>query len=48
MYGTLDELDDGRFQLRFTRTLAHHQDTVWRRGAEPPWLMELRWVPGQE
>jgi uncharacterized protein YndB with AHSA1/START domain len=28
MYGTLRQLDDGRFQLRFTRTLAHPQERV--------------------
>jgi uncharacterized protein YndB with AHSA1/START domain len=43
MYGTLEELDDGRFQLRFTRTLAHPQDTVWRAITEPEEL--AHWFP---
>lgn len=43
MYGTLEELDDGRFQLRFTRTLAHPQDTVWRAITEPEQL--ANWFP---
>jgi uncharacterized protein YndB with AHSA1/START domain len=43
MYGTLEELDDGRFQLRFTRTLAHPQDTVWRALTEPEQL--ANWFP---
>jgi uncharacterized protein YndB with AHSA1/START domain len=43
MYGTLEELDDGRFQLRFTRTLAHPQDTVWRAITEPEQL--AHWFP---
>src|SRR5215207_9889973 len=30
MYGSLEELDDGRYRLRFTRSLAHPQETVWR------------------
>jgi uncharacterized protein YndB with AHSA1/START domain len=43
MYGTLEELDNGRFQLRFTRTLAHPQDTVWRAITEPEQL--ANWFP---
>jgi uncharacterized protein YndB with AHSA1/START domain len=43
MYGTLEELDTGRFQLRFTRTLAHPQDTVWRAITEPEQL--ANWFP---
>jgi uncharacterized protein YndB with AHSA1/START domain len=43
MYGTLEELDDGRFQLRFTRTLAHPQDAVWRAITEPEQL--ANWFP---
>jgi uncharacterized protein YndB with AHSA1/START domain len=43
MHGTLEELDDGRFQLRFTRTLAHPQDTVWRAITEPEQL--AHWFP---
>jgi uncharacterized protein YndB with AHSA1/START domain len=43
MYGTLEELNDGRFQLRFTRTLAHPQDTVWRAITEAEHL--AHWFP---
>jgi uncharacterized protein YndB with AHSA1/START domain len=43
MYGSLDELDDGRFQLRFTRTLAHPIDRVWRAVTEPEHL--AHWFP---
>ena len=43
MYGSLDELDDGRFQLRFTRTLAHPVDRVWRAITEPEHL--AHWFP---
>jgi uncharacterized protein YndB with AHSA1/START domain len=43
MYGTLEELDDGRSQLRFTRTLAHPQEVVWRAITEPEQL--ARWFP---
>ncbi len=30
MYGTVDELSDGRWILRFTRTFPHSVDKVWR------------------
>jgi uncharacterized protein YndB with AHSA1/START domain len=30
MYGTLDRLDNGRWQLRFTRALPHPREKVWR------------------
>ena len=43
MYGTLEHLDDGRWQLRFTRTLRHPQDRVWRAITEPEQL--ARWFP---
>jgi uncharacterized protein YndB with AHSA1/START domain len=43
MYGTLEQADDGRWQLRFTRTLSHSQDKVWRAITEPEHLAE--WFP---
>jgi uncharacterized protein YndB with AHSA1/START domain len=43
MYGTLEQLDDGRWQLRFTRTLSHPVDTVWRAISEPEHL--AHWFP---
>src|SRR5215207_3869268 len=43
MYGTHEELDGGRFQLRFTRTLAHPRDMVWRAITEPEHL--AHWFP---
>jgi uncharacterized protein YndB with AHSA1/START domain len=43
MYGTLEQLDDGRYRLRFTRTLAHPVDKVWRAVTEPEHL--ARWFP---
>lgn len=43
MYGDLDQLHDGRWQLRFTRTLAHSPEKVWRAITEPEHL--LRWFP---
>jgi uncharacterized protein YndB with AHSA1/START domain len=42
-YGTLDQLDDGRWQLRFTRRLPHPQETVWRALTEPEHLGH--WFP---
>jgi uncharacterized protein YndB with AHSA1/START domain len=30
MHGTLEQLDDGRWQLRFTRKLSHPPEKVWR------------------
>jgi uncharacterized protein YndB with AHSA1/START domain len=43
MYGTTEQLVDGRWQLRFTRTLAHSQDKVWRAITEPGHL--AKWFP---
>ena len=43
MYGELDQLRDGRWQLRFTRTLSHPPDKVWRAITEPEHL--LHWFP---
>jgi uncharacterized protein YndB with AHSA1/START domain len=43
MYGTLEHLDDGRWQLRFTRTLRHPLETVWRAITEPEHL--AHWFP---
>ncbi|HWF36649.1 MAG TPA: SRPBCC family protein [Solirubrobacteraceae bacterium] len=43
MYGTLEQLDDGSWQLRFTRTLRHPVETVWRAISEPEHL--ARWFP---
>lgn len=43
MYGTVEQLDDGRWQLRFTRTLPHPQSKVWRAITEPKHLAQ--WFP---
>jgi uncharacterized protein YndB with AHSA1/START domain len=43
MYGDLEQLDDGRWRLRFTRTLAHPQEKVWRAVTEPEHL--AHWFP---
>ena len=43
MYGTLKYLDDGRWRLRFTRTLHHPVDKVWRAITEPEHLAQ--WFP---
>ena len=43
MYGTLDRLDDGRWQLRFTRTFPHPPEKVWRAITEPEHL--AHWFP---
>jgi uncharacterized protein YndB with AHSA1/START domain len=43
MYGTLEHGDDGRSRLRFTRTLRHPQDLVWRAVTEPEHL--AHWFP---
>jgi uncharacterized protein YndB with AHSA1/START domain len=43
MYGTLEHLDDGRWQLRFTRNLRHPPDRVWRAITEPDQLAQ--WFP---
>src|SRR5437899_3064182 len=43
MYGTVQQLDDGRWQLCFTRTLPHPPDRVWRAVTEPEHL--AHWFP---
>jgi uncharacterized protein YndB with AHSA1/START domain len=43
MYGTIEECEDGRWRLRFTRTLAHPIDTVWRAISDPDHLEA--WFP---
>jgi uncharacterized protein YndB with AHSA1/START domain len=42
-YGSLEQRADGRFQLRFTRTLGHPVDRVWQVVTEPDQL--ARWFP---
>jgi uncharacterized protein YndB with AHSA1/START domain len=42
-YGEIDQLRDGRWQLRFTRTLSHPQSKVWRAITEPDHLAQ--WFP---
>ena len=43
MYGTVHQLEDGRWQLRFKRALDHPQSRVWRAITEPDHL--ARWFP---
>lgn len=43
MYGTVERLDDGRWQLRFRRILPHPQSKVWRAITEPEQL--AKWFP---
>jgi len=43
MYGKLERLDETHWQLRFTRTLAHPPEKVWRAISEPEHL--ARWFP---
>ncbi len=43
MYGTVQQLDDGRWQLRFRRTLRHPPERVWRAITEPEHLAQ--WFP---
>jgi uncharacterized protein YndB with AHSA1/START domain len=43
MYGDLEQLDDGRWRLRFTRILPHPPEKVWRAVTEPEHL--ARWFP---
>jgi uncharacterized protein YndB with AHSA1/START domain len=43
MYGTLEQADDGRWRLRFSRTLHHPIDKVWRAITEPEHLEA--WFP---
>ncbi len=42
-YGTLEQLETGEWQLRFTRVLAHPVEKVWRAITEPEHL--ARWFP---
>lgn len=42
-YGSVEQLEDGRWQLRFTRTLAHPRPKVWRAVTEPEHL--AHWFP---
>ena len=43
MYGTVQRLDDGRWQLRFIRRLPHRQAKVWRAITEAEQL--AKWFP---
>jgi uncharacterized protein YndB with AHSA1/START domain len=43
MYGTLEHLVGGLWQLRFTRTFAHPPEKVWRAITEPEHL--AHWFP---
>ena len=43
MHGDLEQLPDGRWRLRFTRTLPHPPEKVWRAVTEPEHL--ARWFP---
>jgi uncharacterized protein YndB with AHSA1/START domain len=43
MYGELEQLDDARWRLRFTRTLRHPQEKVWQAVTEPEHL--AHWFP---
>jgi uncharacterized protein YndB with AHSA1/START domain len=43
MYGTLDQLDDGRWQLRLTRVFRHPVEKVWRAISQPEHL--AHWFP---
>jgi uncharacterized protein YndB with AHSA1/START domain len=43
MYGELEQLDDGRWQLQFTRRLAHPPEKVWRAITEAEHLAQ--WFP---
>jgi uncharacterized protein YndB with AHSA1/START domain len=42
-YGDLVHLEDGRWQLRFTRSLRHSPEKVWRAISEPEHL--AHWFP---
>ncbi len=42
-YGSVDRLDDGRWQLRFTRRLPYPKEKVWRAITEPAHLAQ--WFP---
>lgn len=43
MFGTVEQLEDGRWQLRFRRTLRHPPDRVWRAITDPEHL--AAWFP---
>jgi uncharacterized protein YndB with AHSA1/START domain len=43
MYGTLEQLDDGDWQLRFKRSLPHPSERVWQAISEPEYL--VHWFP---
>jgi uncharacterized protein YndB with AHSA1/START domain len=43
MYGTLEQRDNGRWQLRFVRRLGHPVEKVWRAVTEPEHLAQ--WFP---
>jgi len=43
MYGTVEQLPNERWQLRFTRVLRHPRDRVWRAVTEPEQLAD--WFP---
>jgi uncharacterized protein YndB with AHSA1/START domain len=43
MHGKLEQIDDGRWQLRFTRRLPHPPGKVWRALTEPEHL--AAWFP---
>lgn len=43
MYAALEPLDNGRWRLRFTRTLSDPPDTVWQALTQPDQL--ARWFP---
>lgn len=43
MFGTLEQIDDGRWQVRFTRQLPHPIEKVWRAVTEPEHL--AAWFP---
>jgi uncharacterized protein YndB with AHSA1/START domain len=43
MHGSLEQLDATRWQLRFTRTLPHPVETVWRAITQPEHL--AHWFP---
>jgi uncharacterized protein YndB with AHSA1/START domain len=45
MHGRLSQLEDGRYELRFERRLAHAREKVWRAIADPAqlraWFVEI-------
>jgi uncharacterized protein YndB with AHSA1/START domain len=43
LHGDLEQLPDGRWRLRFTRTLPHPPEKVWRAVTEPEHL--AHWFP---